>query len=359
MEVRARNAEGDYTLDPLAGRFPPWDLPGAVPIATAKPLGLAEAVEGWWEEQQAVGLAVSTYVNYRGAFRKLAGFLGHDDAVRVTPQDVIRFKDHRLKEVSARTVKDNDLAALKSVFAWALRNRRLRSNPAEMVTLPRPKVKRKRSPGYTDDEALTILNAARSVVRYAAPKGRGRSESEKTAAAKRWVPWLLAFTGARVGEIAQLRKEDVVREGSHWSIAITPEAGTVKGGEYRSVPLHPQVIEEGFLGWVKAAPAGHLFLDPNSKTGDVLGPLQGVVNRVTEFARQHVSDRRVAPNHAWRHRFETLGRAVGMREDLQNMITGHAGANVAARVYGDPAGLYREICKLPRIGVSSRRRTAI
>jgi integrase len=28
-------------------------------------------------------------------------------------------------------------------------------------------------------------------------------------AARRWVPWLMAYSGARCGEITQLRKEDI------------------------------------------------------------------------------------------------------------------------------------------------------
>ena len=35
----------------------------------------------------------------------LVAFLGHDDAKRVTPEDVVRFKDHRLASVNPRTGK--------------------------------------------------------------------------------------------------------------------------------------------------------------------------------------------------------------------------------------------------------------
>jgi hypothetical protein len=35
-------------------------------------------------------------------------------------------------------------------------------------------------------------------------------EAPKLAAAKRWVPWLCAFTGARVGEMLQLRKAEIL-----------------------------------------------------------------------------------------------------------------------------------------------------
>ncbi|MGB8631769.1 MAG: hypothetical protein WCD69_20720, partial [Xanthobacteraceae bacterium] len=55
-------------------------------------------------------------------------------------------------------------------------------------------------------------------------------QNSPDAAARRWVPWLCAYTGARVGEIAQLRKEDVVKREGLPSILITPEAGAVKGG---------------------------------------------------------------------------------------------------------------------------------
>ncbi|WP_182912781.1 site-specific integrase [Paracoccus onubensis] len=40
---------------------------------------------------------------------------------------------------------------------------------------------------------------------------------------------------------------------------ITPDAGTVKAGHYRDVPLHQQVIAEGFIQFVERADEGPLF----------------------------------------------------------------------------------------------------
>ena len=56
--------------------------------------------------------------------------------------------------------------------------------------------------------------------------------------AKQWLPWICAYTGARVGKIAQLRRKDVRKEEGHWIIHITPEAGTVKNKEVREVPVY-------------------------------------------------------------------------------------------------------------------------
>jgi len=106
-----------------------------------------------------------------------------------------------------------------------------------------------------------------------------------TSAAKRWVPWLCAFTGARVGEMAQLRKEDITHRNGCWIVRITPEAGPVKTNEAREVVLHPQVVSLGFPDFVEGAPDGPLFLTL-AASGDVSGPLQGLKNRLTEFARQ-------------------------------------------------------------------------
>ncbi len=293
-EQRARQAKSDYRPDPNSERFPVWERPvaasggdggGAGTPSSPPKVTLTGLVDSWWKEQEKVGKAKSTYVNYKGVFGRLVAFLEQDkarkptadDALRLTADEVVSFKDYRLEAgMSPRTVNDNDLAALRSVLGWAVVNKKLPANVASGITIKTGKKAKRR--GLTDAEATAILKAALTV-----PTG-GR-EREQTVRAKRWAPWLMAYTGARVGEIGQLRKQDLVKvseEGvEHWSIIITPEAGTVKGGEARQVPLHPHLVELGFVQMVQEAPAGHLFLRPNPKTGDVLGPLQGVKNCVS------------------------------------------------------------------------------
>ena len=62
-----------------------------------------------------------------------------------------------------------------------------------------------------------------------------------------------------------------------------------------------------------------------------------------------VTDKKVAPNHGWRHRFSSLARHVDMHIDVQNIIQGHAGDKVASD-YGDAwiETAYREIMKIPK-----------
>ena len=346
MGTLKRRAEGDYGPDAVAQRFPTEEaqpLPnGDQPHTTAsqphqrlhpvewggqrtKAVTFKALVTGWWREGEAAGLSRKTHQAYSSAMDRLAEHVGHSDASRITAEDIIGLKNARLAAgVSTKTVKDSDLAGLKAVFGWGVANRMLPANPAEGITVKRVKAVKLREKGFTDQEALAILKAA-----YRHQRGQ---ERPKTFAAKRWVPWLCAYTGARVGEIAQLRKQDVRREGDEWVITITPEAGAVKNKEAREVPLHPHLVEMGFPEFVARSADGHLFLTPG-KSGDVLGPLQGVKNRLAEFAREVVSDANVAPNHGWRHRFKTVGMDVGVSERVLDAICGHAPRTVGA-TYG-------------------------
>jgi integrase len=354
FKSRERNASGDYSADPTSKRFPDWQSPCRSSGAErSRHLSLKGLVEEWWVEAKATGRKPSTFESYRNTMAAFTAYLGHNDAARVSKEDVIGFKDHRLAQVnprtgrpiSAKTVKDSDLAGLKTVFGWAVVNQRIAVNPAEGVTLKLGKQRRLRSKGFTDAEAAAVLKAASGVI--------AGNERPETLAAKRWVPWLCAYTGARVGELAQLRKEDVRRVGKHWVINITPEAGTVKNNEARDVVLHGHLVEMGFIKFVRASSAGHLFVRPSS-SGDVLGPLQGLKNRLAEFVRTVVKDKNVAPNHGWRHRFKTVGMEAGVAPRILDAIQGQQPRTVAES-YGDVTikTLAAAIAKFPRYRVAS------
>lgn len=338
-DMTEMGGEGRVSLLPVSARAPNGDSLGATRSQPGSHRGsdpgptLSGLLESWWGEAKAAGLKPSTYESYSHAVNAFVAFLGHDDAMNVTGHDVVAFKNHRLTTASkrtgrlptAKTVKDSDLAGLKTVFGWAVRNQKLKSNPAADFTIKITKAPRLRSKGFTDDEARIILSAALN--------HKLGGEAPKTWAAKRWVPWLCAFTGARVGELAQLRKEDVTRRDGLWVLRITPEAGTVKTNQAREIVLHAQIIELGFDMFVERASAGHLFLTPR-QDGDVLKPLQTLKNRLAEFGRESVSDAGVAPNHGWRHRFKTVGMEVGVAPRILDAIQGHAPRSVADD-YGD------------------------
>jgi len=321
-----RNAEDDYTPDPKAKRFPPIET-----VEAARPKQtITGLLELWWKEAKAIGRSQQTYDTYKGAIDRLIKHLGHDDAGRVSEQDMLAFKDARLNVVTAKTLKDGDLPGIKSVFSWAVDNRKLARNPADVIKVKSEKKIRTRSKGFTDQEAGAIFNACLAYVRK--PK-----EDPRTAAAKRWAPLIAAYTGCRIAEALQLRKEDVRTESGHHVFDLNPLAGSIKTGTFRLVPVHPHLIELGLLNFVEESGDGPLFA-------------KGSYKRVLDFVRVVVTDERVQPNHGWRHRLKTISRNLGFDPRVVDAIQGHA-ARTSGEDYGDVSvvAMARVIKAIPRI----------
>jgi integrase len=71
--------------------------------------------------------------------------------------------------------------------------------------------------------------------------------------------WLCAYSGARSGEITQLRGVDVTKRGAFHVMKPTPEAGTIKTSEARVVPIHEHLVAQGFIEFVREIGKGPLF----------------------------------------------------------------------------------------------------
>lgn len=278
----------------------------------------------------------------------LRAFLKHDDARRVAKKDLLVWRDHLMTTHSAKTVNDIYLSTVRSLFGWAVDNERLTENVAASVRQPKPRKVRSREKGFTDEEALAVLRISRSYEPNADHFGYVR-EKAHLVAAKRWAPILCAFTGARISEITQLRKQDVRQEGDRWMIRITPDAGTVKAGDFRDVPLHRQIVELGFIDFVKSAKTGPLF-HGGTEPKTFATKATRISNQVADWLRNSgvIPDEITQPNHAWRHAFKTTGRELGIDTRILDAIQGHA-ARTAGDVYGDftIAAMQRAIEQFP------------
>ena len=184
---------------------------------------------------------------------------------------------------------------------------------------------------FNEDDALLILRATLR------PNEARRSEYLK--AAFRWIPWLCAYTGARAGEMTQLRKEDVsLHKGGFWLVHIRPEAGTVKGAVARTVVLHDHLVEQGFIDFVKSSRKGPLFYDPekaSKRKQDPLKPVRPpyvqVRQKLADWVRKiGVTDTSVSPNHGWRHTFKRRAARAKIEQRIRDAFCGHSPGRVGA-----------------------------
>jgi integrase len=279
--------------------------------------------------------AAATVDRWRGVFLQLeANFVGHS-AGSITPDDAQEWADKLItNERSAATVSDVWVVAARTVWAWALKRKYVAQNPFKTVRVTVPRKMRARGhKAFNPNEVKIVLGAALAIT----------NTSKANAAARRWVPWLCAYTGARVGEITQLRGVDVREEDGVWAIHITPDAGTVKTREGRVVPLHEHLIAQGFLKFAASLGRGALFY--NEPKG---APRASVVTNPTKpryvKTREHladwvrglgIKDTEIRPNHAWRHTFKQVASRHGISDGMSDYVTGHAPASVA-RGYGAP-----------------------
>jgi integrase len=352
LERIVERDEGEYTgitSDPLLNaakeRRP---NPTEASKTSSKPVSLDGLFRDYVAARQIVGKGRGAEKRWAPVFANLRGFLRHDDALRLTKRDVIAWRNKLLESLAPTTVARVHLSALRTVLNWSVGEDRIVENVTVNVKQDIPTKALTREKGFTDSEAEQLLRAS---WRYA-PNVIGRQkirELPQTTAAKRWVPLICAFTGARVGEITQLRRQDFRQEGGIHVMRIDPNAGTVKAGGFRDVPLHSQLVDLGLLAFVDAACDGPLFY----RSANIDGSLKAarvVSGRISKWARETglVPDS-VAPNHGWRHRFKTVGRERGVSDVVLDAICGHAGRSAGDK-YGDVtiAAKAREIEKFPR-----------
>ena len=336
-----RNAQGDYRDDKYAERFPkfegedtgetPWQL-----------------FERWVSERKP---AASSVENWRYMFTAMTAHFKDRSAVAITPDEAQEWIKGLISPTrSANTVKNTWIKASKTVFRWAAEHKHIPRNPfAEVKVTITKKTKQRDTPAFLPSERRTILNASLRITDTGSPYG----------AAKRWVPWLSAYTGARPGEMTQLRSSDIIeRDGIH-ALRILPEAGAVKGDKARVVPLHEHLIEQGFLKFISQCGAGPLFYKAATRN-DEGGPTNKKKARYAQ-ARQRlaswvrglgVTDSELSPNHAWRHTFKQIADRAGITERTSDYITGHAHKSIGAS-YGAPTleDMAEAMKKFPRYDV--------
>ena len=335
-QARLSHVNGHYVPNPFASPPPTWARqPSRVAPKPLKHNGVSfdELLSGWITERQPRD---KTQYAWRRVIDQFCRFVGHADASRVSADDLVRWKASLLEAgLRAKTIRDGKLAPIRAILQWAVDNRRINQNPAERITIDIKGKLADRKRGYSEDEAWKVLNAA-------------QKERDHL---RRWVPWLCAFSGARVSEVCQVRAEDLVQLEGIWCVRFAPEAGSLKNvSSERAVPLHPVLIERGFLEFVEKVGSGPLFaeLKPD-RFGSRGGNGTKVLGRWVRA--MGLTDPRISPNHSWRHRLRTLGRRYGLATDILDAITGHRRQTVAD-TYGEfPIGaLYREMTKIPALG---------
>ncbi len=324
-----RRAAGDYSPDETVQSFPVFT---DSPERRATGLGCWQLFEAF---VKATKPADGTVTRWRAVFLQMQRDFADTVVIGITEDAARSWVAGLVSEKrSAQTVREVWLAASRSVFSWATRHKHIGKNPFAGVKVDVPKRSRNReTKAFRSEEVLMILKAA---LDYREPQTAREH-------ARRWVVWLCAYSGARAGEITQLRGIDVERSGDFHVMRLTPDAGPIKTRQTRIVPIHEHIIEQGFLDMVRHVGNGPLFYNLDETPRANVDPLKPSRSRAAT-ARAHLSDwvrelgvkdPEVSPTHAWRHTFKQRAARNGISENVHDEITGHAPAS-EGRKYTTP-----------------------
>lgn len=154
---------------------------------------------------------------------------------------------------------------------------------------------------------------------------------------KFWVPLISLFSGARLGEILQLRSADVREDQGilYFDLLDEQEDQRLKNeNSRRRIPVHPKLIELGLGAFIqKRQQRGEARLFPElqmGKDGYYSSPFSKFYRRFLESL-----DIKTAKTsfHSFRHNFEDACREAGVPVDVMNTLQGHGEDGMAAR-YG-------------------------
>lgn len=343
--INGQKAAGDYSETGETGRYPPLEPRKVAPQTSPKTTGKADdwsfgAVIDKEAKRRATGkdakpLPDKTVGTLRRRCERFAAHRGSADVRTVTAMEGQAWVDALAEagDLGGNSIKQH-LETVRQVIAYAQKQSLGAvlpgGDPLRVVRPPEFRAKPGDLSAYRQDEARKVLLAARA----------------SDVAHRRWLPWLLAHCGARAEEGAALRSDDFFALGKdaegreRWFFRIGGDRGEGVKTEAsrRTVPVHPALVAEGFLAFVKAAGSGPLFIDDAAK-------------QVARWVRSGagVTRKDLSPNHGWRHLFEDFGRAAGIPEMALNRITGRTEAGSRAGYGGTDAmlpGLWDQMARI-------------
>lgn len=267
-------------------------------------------------------LGVSEFVELNGDYALVDLRADHFRAYRKWLRDA---KNKHGNPMSPST-RAKRFGGVKAIVSHAVDEGWLSAHPGGDVAMdPVPQSNLRRT-GWTDSELRRLFTSP--VFMKAERFGGSGGE------AAYWLPVIEAYSGARLSELAQLDRDDVIEQGGILALKISADQDgqSIKTEEsFRLVPVHAKLIELGFGRYLATIKSGKLFpeLKPDSR-----GVPGGLFSKWFGGYRRSIGlDRDGCDFHALRHNFKTLLRGADADSEIKAALVGHSTGNVSAK-YG-------------------------
>lgn len=360
-------------VEAVSGRLAvqPAEEPSAAPTRSVAEL------ERTFRETKLPTLSPATVQGYEPVFRLLRDVLGadthiarltHDDGQRLfeavlglptnarkhralkdlgTLEAIAEGKRLGLPTVSAKTVNDRYMANIGTLFRFAAGRGWMTLNPVHGL---------RAHDAVNDRDRRDAFRANLPKLFGAAPwTPRDTSQSLHY-----WGPLLALFHGLRLGEIAGLLVGDIGEEAGEPMLFLRDGKRPLKTkAARREMPVHPTLVELGFLEFVKARreDAGGdelLFVGQKAYARQQWG--RGLGEWFVKQVRALGLQGRKLGMHSLRHDFRDALREADVPEEVAHYLMGHAQEGMGGIYGGRPtlARLKAAIAKVAYTGVNLR-----
>lgn len=342
--LQTLNLSADSMAKLLAG-------PNPTPIVAVAQAPVQKTEEGGTTIQEMVPryatrkrnkLAEKTLYEYGNYHRKFVAWLElrkkkkHIPIHSITRADLADFIDDLLAEgLASRTISQKYLAAINGLFVLAQTMGLLPEG--QLLVSSGHKVFSKRDAKKSSDTDNYKPFSDDDLVRMFQPQFLNEAERPSDF----WAPLLGLFTGARLNELCQLDIKDIEKHADIWAIRFiddAPDKSLKSSAARRLIPIHPKLIELGFLDYVNDAKHFHggrkLFPDltysskhryaatPSERWGQYLDKI-GITDAKKTF-------------HSFRSTANDCMKHNGVAEEARCQFVGHEYATVNSEIYSTP-----------------------
>ncbi|PTO65182.1 tyrosine-type recombinase/integrase [Vibrio splendidus] len=246
--------------------------------------------------------------------------------------------------LSESSIKDY-VQKLSSFFEWCLQNEHTDVNPFKSIKFKKTRKDSDSKNHYTTEQLRKIFSNdifTKKIFKHHY---------------QYWLPLLAIYTGARLNELCQLYTDDIARLDETWCIrirAVHPDQRLKNLNSERVIPIHNELLQLGFLDFVKAQTHDRLFSELTLKRdgyGTVVSKWFGRFKSDLGFKKGH-------DFHSFRHTFATFLKCADVNVVVAATILGHGSGSITYDHYGKRHTLSRlneAINTVPQISPQTSR----
>lgn len=286
-----------------------------------------------------------TKMEVAGVFKLLVDMLGDIDICTITKpmvvelrSDLLKLPPNLYKRFPGKTIqqvlaeKHSTMLSIKSVNKHVARLGALlrycvdecviASNPASGLKISQKNKESEERSAYSVEDVGRIVKSL--------PKDPTKPE-------RYWIPLIGLYSGMRLNEICQLYVNDIQQVNDVWCININ-DAGDKRLkniASERIIPIHPTLLELGFLDYVKITEAEkHPRLWMNLQWTKIEGYSNSFGKWFQRYNRKYVSGDPLKVFHSMRHLVADTLKQGDVKDSLISEIMGHSHNSITTSRYG-------------------------